>query len=132
VRGVGAQRIDRDGPARRIDQQVHVLHRHGAEQNFIAHNERAHVAEALAEAHLDRPHIRHACAPPVCHGHIACRLSFEIELRGDVRWYAQHQRAGIGERLHCDGPQVHSAWIAELDFRKDMFHWRDSQSLEQR
>lgn len=39
-----------------LNDEIHVFHRHGAEQHFVAEHQRADVAEALLERHFERPH----------------------------------------------------------------------------
>jgi len=55
MRDVRAGRIDGQLPTRGIDDQVHVLHRHGTEQHLIAQHQGPDVAEPLAEHHLIGP-----------------------------------------------------------------------------
>ena len=40
-----------------VDDEIHVVHRHGAEQHFVAEHRCADVAEALLERHFERPHV---------------------------------------------------------------------------
>lgn len=112
ARNVGTGRVDVDLAVLRRDDQVHVFHGDGAEEDLIAHDQRAGEAHAVLEANLDRADIGHEPSGAVGDGHFLLVRLFEAELDGDVLRNAQVNRAGIREGLDHHGFLVRITWIA--------------------
>ena len=97
-RGIRTLRIDDELPHQRRDQHVQVLHRHGAEEHFVAHHQGAGQAAPVLEPDQDRPHVRHRAQRPVGHPHRAPVELVQTELYSHPLRNAEQRRPGVDQR----------------------------------
>ena len=79
-RHIWARGIDRHAPRRGRYHEVHVFHRHRAEQGFVAQHERAGEAATVAEMHFDRADVSAEMPDSVRRGDFAFFEALELQL----------------------------------------------------
>ena len=85
------QWVDHEPTNGRNDHQIHVFHRHGTEQNFIAENHRADIALAVFKLHAHRADIRTQTTLAISSRDFFFGRFFEFKLEADFLRQAQKQ-----------------------------------------
>ncbi len=119
---IRVQRIDRDSPFRRNDNQVHIFHRHRTEQHLIAEHNRTDVAFPVFKLNVNGPHIRAELSPAISDGHFLLRAFLKLELICNVFGNTQKHRPAIGEGFYLDRSQRWQSRIIEEDFCGSQTH----------
>jgi hypothetical protein len=119
---VWVQRIDRHASLGRNDNQIHIFHGNGAEQDLISQHNSADVAFPVLKLNVNRTHVRAKLFPSIRHGHFLLRTFVQLQLIGHVLGNAQKQGSAVGKGLHLDRPQCWQAWIIQGDFRSRKAH----------
>ena len=115
-------RIDEHLARQRIHEQVHVFHRDGAEQRFIAEHHRADETTTVLPTDLNRTDVRATPISPVGERRVALLELVELESVSDVMRDTQVRRPGIHERVDPYGRQIRPLRIAQFDRRVRQAH----------
>src|SRR5262249_28021603 len=102
-------RIDVQRPRLRDDDEVHILHRNGAEKDLIAHHEGAREADAVLEVQLHGANVRHNLLATVRQRDLLLGGLLQSELNLHVRRDAEMNRPTIREGIDDDGIQIRLA-----------------------
>src|SRR5437762_6887167 len=119
---VRAARIDSKSPGLGHDDQVHVLHRNGAEKNLVPQDQGTHKTDAILELQLEWPDIRDKFCAPVRQGYFLLRSFFQTELDLDVLGNAELRSSGVNEGAHLDRLQIRPTGVLERQIRVGQSH----------
>jgi len=78
-RDIGTSRIDVQRTGFGDDDEIHIFHRNGANQDLVAHHQSAREADAVLESHLDRADVGHAFPGAVGEGHLLLVDGIELQ-----------------------------------------------------
>ncbi len=89
-----------------MDDQVHVFHRHRAQQHGVTAHQRPHKTGAALISHPHRPHIGHLHHPAIGHGDLPQRFLLQLELHHHMLRNAEHQGTRVRQGDHLQGVKL--------------------------
>ena len=84
----------------RVDNQIHIFHRHCAKERLITHYQRTDKTEAVLKHYLNRTDVWHFVRATIGGRHIAGAILLQRQLAHDMFWQAKHNGPGIDQAFN--------------------------------
>jgi hypothetical protein len=121
---VGAARIGLQPLSGGMDDEIHVLHRHGTKQHGISEHQGAHETRTALKGHPYRAHIGHLHHSAIGHGDFSQRFMFQLKLHHDMFGNAEHEGTRVCKGRDLQGMKVGLARVAQRNRGLHVAHQR--------